>query len=87
MSNTENSRLTGDQVKFIRTILGESQEKFALRIDVSQPVIVRMEKKKDETISGPESILIRQIAANNKIMIPDSPLEREKLQADEESTD
>ncbi len=78
MQNDKKPRLKGDQVKFIRTMLNESQAVFAERLDVSQPVITRLEKKKNEEIPGPDSILIRQIAEANGIEIPDVPIDRSK---------
>ena len=57
----------------IRKALKESQVEFGKRLDVSQPVIVRLEKKGDLEISGPEKILILQIADRYKISISDVP--------------
>lgn len=68
---TSHPRLTGDQVKFIRTVLGESQAKFAKRIDVSSATVFRIENKKEELCSGPEIILIDQIAKRYGITVPD----------------
>jgi hypothetical protein len=49
----------------------ESQAEFAIRLDVSQPVIARFETNKlDEEIPGPENILIRQFAEQKGIPIP-----------------
>lgn len=62
-------RLTGDQVKAIRVALGESQAAFGARIAVSQPAIFRLEQKGAEAVSGPDVILIRQIADANGITL------------------
>jgi predicted transcriptional regulator len=64
--------LTGNNVKSIRLALGESQKDFADRIAVTQPVIHRIEKKGDERLSGPEIILISQIARENNIKLLDA---------------
>lgn len=68
--------LTGDQVKFIRTAMGESQEKFAKRFSVSQPVIHRIERKGPQPCSGPEIILISMLARQYRIYVPDHPIRR-----------
>lgn len=68
LSKEPNRRLTGDDVKVIRKALKESQAEFGKRLDVSQPVIVRLEKKGEMEVSGPEKILILQIAKANKIV-------------------
>ena len=73
MSKDQNRRLTGDHVKLIRKTLKESQADFGKRLDVSQPVIVRLEKKGATEIYGPEKILILQIADKNKISIDGDP--------------
>lgn len=70
--SSANRTLTGDDVKFIRGQLNESQKAFAGRIDVTQPVIHRLEKKGSEVLSGPEIILIRQIADENGISLLDA---------------
>ncbi|WP_370194408.1 MULTISPECIES: helix-turn-helix domain-containing protein [Aurantimonas] len=70
-------KLTGDQVKFIRNMLGESQAVFAARLAVSQPVVFRLERKQAEEITGPEIILISQIADENGIVVPDQPIRRD----------
>jgi DNA-binding transcriptional regulator YiaG len=70
-------KLTGDQVKFIRSMLGESQAVFAARLAVSQPVVFRLERKQSEEITGPEIILISQIAEENGIVVPAQPIRRE----------
>ena len=71
MSGRE-TKLTGDDVKRIRDALGESQKVFADRIAVTQPVIHRIEKKGSEVLTGPEIILIRQIADENGVTLPDA---------------
>lgn len=68
--------LTGDQVKFIRTAMGESQEKFAKRFSVSQPVIHRIERKGAQACTGPEIILISMLAKQFCIFVPDQPIRR-----------
>lgn len=68
--------LTGDQVKLIRSILGESQEKFARRFAVAQPVIYRLEKRGAEATNGPLVILIDQVAKEYAITVPDQPIRR-----------
>lgn len=78
--------LTGDQAKFIRTVLGLSQQKLAKRIGVSQPVIGRIEKKQDQACKGPEIILIRLLAEQYAIQVPAQPFKRDvELSADGES--
>lgn len=68
--------LTGDQVKFIRTAMGESQEKFAKRFSVSQPVIHRIERKEAQACTGPEIILISILAKQYCIFVPDQTIRR-----------
>lgn len=55
--------LTGNQVRAFRDHLGEGQMVFSRRIAVSQPAIWRLEKKGNEMIRSPETILISRIAA------------------------
>jgi transcriptional regulator with XRE-family HTH domain len=54
--------LTGNQVKAIRAVMGLSQAALAAKLAVTQPVIFRIERRGDETLTGPEIILIDQIA-------------------------
>lgn len=68
-----NVRLTGDQIRHVREVLGESQAKFARRFGVTQPSVVRWEGKGDVARSGPEIILIRALADQFKIAIPPAP--------------
>lgn len=63
-------KLTGDQVKYVRARLGLSQAALAERLAVSQPVIFRLERKAGEVLTGPEIILIAQIAAEAGIAVP-----------------
>lgn len=74
-------KLTGDQVKFIRTVMGESQAKFAKRFAVSSGTIWRLEDKKSEECTGPEVILIDQLAKQYSIAVPDVPIRRPDSQA------
>ncbi len=67
MSKVRNRSLTGADVFTIRKALKETQEIFGERFDVSQPVIVRLEKKPDQEVSGPMKILILQVAEKHKI--------------------
>lgn len=66
-------KLTGNQIRFIRTVLGESQRAFARRIAVSQPIIYRLEKHGAQECSGPEVMLIDAIAKHFKVHVPDVP--------------
>ena len=69
-------KLTGDQVKFIRTVMGESQAKFAKRFVISSATMWRIEDKGPEDCSGPEIILIDQLAKQYAIAVPDVPIRR-----------
>lgn len=62
--------LTGQQVKFIRKALGDTQKSFAVRLGVSQTSVFRMEDSKDKPLSGPEVVLISLIAKKHKIDVP-----------------
>ncbi len=64
-------QLTGNQVKAIRLALGDSQQAFADRIAVSQPAIFRLEQKGSVACSGPDVILIKQIADANGVVVPE----------------
>jgi len=64
------TKLTGNQIKCIRLLLSESQFVFAARIAVSQPSIHRLEKKGDEPLTGPDVMLIQQIAEGRGLEIP-----------------
>lgn len=64
-------KLTGDQVRFIRTVLGESQAKFAKRFAISAASVFRIEAKGEEEMTSPEIILISQLAARYNINIPE----------------
>lgn len=70
------AKLTGDQVRFIRMTLGESQATFAMRFAVQQPVIFRMEKKREEVQQGPLIILINMLAKQFAIEVPEQPIRR-----------
>lgn len=58
------SGLTGNQVRKFRDHFGEGQLVFGRRIAVSQGVIHRIEKKGDEPIVSPETMLLRRLAAD-----------------------
>ncbi|KAB2846556.1 MAG: helix-turn-helix transcriptional regulator [Hyphomicrobiaceae bacterium] len=62
-------KLSGNQIKAIRLAIGDSQAALAERIAVSQPAIFRLERKGSQFVSGPEVILIRQIAEQHRIDI------------------
>jgi len=65
-----NVRLTGDQIRHVREVLGESQAKFARRFGVKQPSVHRWESKGAVESTGPEIILIQALADQFKIKIP-----------------
>lgn len=67
--NARSIQLSGNQVKAIRLALGDSQQAFADRIAVSQPAIFRLEQKGDTPCTGPDVILIKQIADANGIVV------------------
>lgn len=75
-------KLSGDQVRFIRTVLNESQAKFARRLAVSQPVVYRIESKGPEICTGPEIILIDMLARQYQITVPAEPFVKPKQTAD-----
>lgn len=77
MENGSEIKLTGDQVKFIRTMVGETQGDFARRFAVSQVTIGRIESKGHETNTGPEIILIDSFAKKYGIFVPDAPVSRD----------
>lgn len=62
--------LTGQQVKFIRKALGDTQKSFAVRLGVSQTSVFRMEDSKHNNLRGPEVVLISLIAKKHKIDVP-----------------
>lgn len=68
---TTDTGLTGNQVKAFRESLGEGQAVFARRIAVKQPTIWRMEKKGDELVRSPETMLIARIAADVGFTFPE----------------
>lgn len=70
MSKTD-IKLTGNHVKIIREHFKESQKSFCKRLEVSQPVIARLESMGETPLKrGPMRTLIAQIAAANKISLP-----------------
>ncbi len=69
-SDGSNVRLTGDQIRYVREVLGESQAQFARRFGVKQPSVHRWEGKGDRASAGPEIILIKALADQFKITIP-----------------
>ncbi|CCF19101.1 protein of unknown function [Pseudorhizobium banfieldiae] len=69
-------KLTGDQVKFIRNVLGESQAKFAKRFAISSATMWRIEDKGPEECTGPEIILIDQLAKRYSMPVPDVLMRR-----------
>lgn len=75
--------LTGDQVKFIRTVMGESQAEFGRRIAVSGASVHRLEMKQNEASTGPSIILISMIAEAYSIAVPEHVLRRPEVQAAE----
>lgn len=64
--------LTGDQVRFVRTIMRESQAQFARRFAVSSGTIYRIEAKGNQLCRGPEIILIQMLADQHGLQIPES---------------
>lgn len=82
MENGSEVKLTGDQVKFIRTMVGETQVDFARRFAVSQVTIGRIESKGAEVNTGPEIILIDAFAKKYGIYVPDSPVSRDPATGD-----
>lgn len=70
------AKLTGDQVKFIRMVIGESQAKFAKRFALSSASICRLESKGYEICTGPDIILIDMLARQYAITVPDQPIRR-----------
>lgn len=68
-------RLTGDQVRFIRSVLNESQEAFGKRFAVTQPIIYRLEKKRDPQ-TGPLIILINALAKQYAIQVPEEVIRK-----------
>lgn len=72
--NTERNgseiQLTGNQVRFIRNVVGESQAKFSKRFAVSPATIFRLEAKGDGICTGPDIILISQLYERYKIVPP-----------------
>ncbi len=73
-------RLTGNQIRHIREVLGENQVQFARRFGVAQPSVHRWESKGDIARTGPEIILIKALAEQFKIAIPDHPGEADAAQ-------
>lgn len=78
-NNRLSIQLSGDQVRFIRNILGESRSVFARRFGVLEAVIYRIEGKKEEMQDGPLVILVKQVAEQYEIQIPDKPLTRDNV--------
>ena len=66
-----NAKLTGNQVKFIRMVIGESQAKFAKRFAMSSASIFRLEAKGDVVCTGPDIILIEALAKQFSITVPE----------------
>jgi len=62
--------LTGPQVKFVRTALGEGQAAFAKRICSNQSKVQRMEKVEHATSSA-EILLVLMVAEYFRIFIPE----------------
>lgn len=75
-NNRLSIRLSGDQVRFVRNVLGESRSVFARRFGVLEAVIYRIEGKKEELQDGPLVILVKQVAEQHEIQIPEKPLTR-----------
>lgn len=76
-------RLSGNQVKFVRMVLGESQAAFAKRLAISQGMVWRLEQKREQLLTGPEIILISMLADEFAIVIPDAPVVRTEASAAE----
>lgn len=70
--------LTGDQVKYIRLRLDDTQEQFAERFAVSHMVIGRLERSKDEAHSGPLVILMKLLAEHSGFDVPEIPFPRKR---------
>lgn len=62
--------LTGQQVRFIRKAIGDTQVAFARRIGVSQSSVCRLEEVGPKPMSGPDVILVALIAQLHKIEVP-----------------
>ena len=67
-------QMTGRQAKIVRVMLGESQKVFGRRFAVSQAAINRLEASAERVHCGPIIILIKQVADQNGITIPDQPI-------------
>lgn len=63
--------LSGDQVRFVRTVLRDKQPEFAKRIAISHSSIKRIERRGAEKIVGPEIVLVAMLADAFGIDIPD----------------
>lgn len=72
-----NVRLTGNQIRHIREVIGETQAQFARRFGVSQPSVYRWESKGDALCTGPEIVLAQAIADHFKIKVPPVPVDAE----------
>jgi transcriptional regulator with XRE-family HTH domain len=79
MENGTEIKLTGDQIKFIRLMTGQTQKEFGDRFAISQVTVGRLESSRQEECSGPEIILIKIFAEKYGINIPDIPVSRDIL--------
>lgn len=73
--NGNEIRLSGDQIWFIRCSLGLSQADMAKRLAVSQPSVLRLERRGVST--GPDVILVASMAKTWGINVPEDPIDRE----------
>ena len=64
-------KLTGRQIKFIRSMLDLSQAELAARVGVSQPTIYRMEMDPNRVHESIAVMKIRSLADENLLMVPD----------------
>lgn len=68
--------LSGDQVKLIRSILGEGQREFGKRFAVTGTSIFRLESKGEQAVTGPLVILIDKLAKDYAIQVPERVIRR-----------
>ncbi len=64
-------KLTGRQIKFIRSMLDLSQSDLATKAGVSQPTIYRMEMDADRIYESIAVVRIRALADENLLSVPD----------------
>ncbi|MFI5298265.1 MAG: helix-turn-helix domain-containing protein [Polyangiales bacterium] len=56
------SELEPDSIRFLRKILGDTQEELAVRLGVTRATVNRWEKKGAEPVAGPDAYAIRSHA-------------------------